>query len=71
MAFLQWRLALRDFPGLERTVLGVNRRVSKPSRQLANKRQQLLRLLRHSVRLLQNIGKPHPGGLGPWGVFVW
>jgi hypothetical protein len=50
---LQRRLALADLPGLELGILDVDGCVGKALRQLRNKIEQVLRLSRHSVRLLQ------------------
>jgi hypothetical protein len=50
--------------------LYVNGGIGKPSWKLVNEHQQLLRLLRHSVRLLQNIGNYTPEANGP-GVFLY
>jgi hypothetical protein len=50
---LQRRLALAHLPGLKAGTLDVDRRVGKALRQLRNKIEQVLRLSRHSVRLLQ------------------
>ena len=68
--FLQRRLALALFTRLEVGPLDVNGCIGKPTGQLVNERQQLLRLLRHSVRLLQNIGNYTPEANGP-GVFLY
>jgi hypothetical protein len=50
---LQRRLALADLPGLELGILDVDGCIGKALRQLRNKIEQVLRLSRHSVRLLQ------------------
>ena len=67
---LQGSLALALLTRLKVGPLDINRCICTALGQLVNKRQQLLRLLRHSVRLLQNIGNYTPKA-NALGVFLY
>ena len=67
---LQGRLALALLTRVQMRPFDVNRCICTTLRQLVNERQQLLRLLRHSVRLLQNIGNYTPKA-NALGVFLY